>query len=127
MAPGYGPPRPRSQRWVWGALGIGAVVVAGSCGTCLVAGGALLEEEVCAELGRQPAVVDRLGPELDCELAWIASMDDERMDYFHYRVTGARGSGVAVLHTEATGPGAVEELVAGELRIGGERIELAPR
>jgi hypothetical protein len=106
------------------AILIGSLVLVGSCGTCAVAGNLMLTDEVCAALEKEPVAVEQFGSGMDCSMDWTATMNDERMDYFHYEVVGPTATGMAILHSEATGPDATEEIVAGVLEVGGETYDL---
>lgn len=120
----YGQPK-RSSKTVWYVLGgIAALLVVGVIALA-VWGMSLVEEEVSFILEKHPAVVKALGPNPDCEMDLKRSMNDERYDWFYYRCSGPSGKGVAVVHTESTGPNAEEELVEGTLELDdGRKIKL---
>ena len=120
----YAPPKNTGNRNALIVVLVGVVVLVGLVGSCAGLGVSILSSEVCDELADQPVVVEQLGDNLECSMAWGPTTDDSRMDYYHYEVTGSRGQGVAIVHTEPTGPDASEELVDGELVVGGRRYGL---
>ncbi|NVB38622.1 hypothetical protein G6O69_12345 [Pseudenhygromyxa sp. WMMC2535] len=87
----------------------------GLVGSCVALGTSMLQSEVCDALSEDPIVVRQLGEDLECDLDWEATAEDERPEYFHYKVVGTRGKGVAIVDTESTGPDATEEIVDGVL------------
>ncbi len=90
-------------------------------------GMSLVDEEVSTLLERHPEVVKALGSDADCSMDYPKSMADKRYDYFYYACSGSKGKGMAIVHTESTGPNAEEELVEGTLEMaGGTSVKLFP-
>ena len=89
-----------------------------------VVGMSMVTHEVCDLLEHHPVAQKQLGQGISCELELLATGNDERDDYFHYKVRGSKATGIAILHTEADGPDGEEVLVDGELVVARQRFGL---
>lgn len=106
------------------------LVLLGGGGACLlvvvlaVVGMTMVTQEVCDLLEHHPVVQKQLGQGVSCELELLATGNEGRDDYFHYKVRGSKATGIAILHTEGDGPDGEEVLVDGELVVESQRFAL---
>lgn len=125
MEPGRPPSPKNGSGWVWVVVAIGGIFSV-ALGGMMVFGSQILAEEVCDELALQAVVTDRLGKELECRVDWGGTVTDTREEYFHYSVTGERGTGTAIVHTEPDDSDAAERLIDGEFVLDGAKFALSP-
>jgi len=87
--------------------------------------GAMITSEVTLAVRKDPAAQEHLGTVRECKEKFWASMMDPRPEHMHYACEGTKGTAIAEVHTESTGPNASEEIVSGELVLAnGERVPL---
>lgn len=135
MQPGFGPyappgfdgypAPPKDNRRLWYTLGGVGLTFLALLVALAVWGLSLVDEEASSLLEKHPEVVKALGTGSHCSMDYSKSMADERYDYFYYACAGPKGKGMAIIHTESTGPNAEEELVEGTLEMpDGTSVEL---
>jgi hypothetical protein len=124
VAPPHAPQRSSRRLWLFGCVGCGGLLV-------LVVGGILavgiwaVEEDGSAAVERHAGVIAELGNPVECDVDWGRSIDDDRIDHFHYRCRGDKGSGAVDVVTEPTGEEWQEEVVEGVLVLSdGTRVVL---